>query len=34
MTEAGAYWGAMYGLEIPIYFAEDGFRGGADPETL
>ena len=26
MTEAGANWGAMYGLEIPIYFAPDGFE--------
>jgi len=26
MTEAGAYWGAMYGLEIPIYFADQGFE--------
>ena len=26
MTEAGAYWGEMYGLEVPIYFAEKGFE--------
>ena len=26
MTDAGAYWGAMYGLEIPIYFGDQGFE--------
>lgn len=26
MNEAGAYWGALYGLEIPLYFAEKGFE--------
>lgn len=26
MTGAGAYWGEMYGLEVPIYFAEKGFE--------
>ena len=26
MTEAGANWGEMYGLEIPIYFADKGFE--------
>jgi dimethylglycine dehydrogenase len=26
MTEDGAYWGEMYGLEVPIYFAEPGFE--------
>jgi dimethylglycine dehydrogenase len=26
MTEAGANWGALYGLEVPIYFAPKGFE--------
>ena len=26
MTDAGAYWGSSYGLEIPIYFAPAGFE--------
>jgi len=26
MTEDGAYWGEMYGLEVPIYFADKGFE--------
>jgi dimethylglycine dehydrogenase len=26
MTDAGAYWGEMYGLEVPIYFAEKSFE--------
>ncbi|HET8740832.1 MAG TPA: FAD-dependent oxidoreductase [Acidimicrobiia bacterium] len=26
MTDAGAYWGVLYGLEIPLYFAEKGFE--------
>jgi len=26
MTEAGACWGEMYGLEVPIYFAPQGFQ--------
>jgi dimethylglycine dehydrogenase len=26
MTAAGARWGVSYGLEIPIYFAPDGFE--------
>ncbi len=26
MTEAGAQWGCSYGLEVPIYFAEQGFE--------
>ncbi len=26
MDEAGAYWGALYGLEVPLYFAEKGFE--------
>jgi dimethylglycine dehydrogenase len=26
MTEDGAYWGELYGLEVPIYFAEPGFE--------
>ena len=26
MTEAGAHWGDLYGLEIPIYFAPEGFE--------
>jgi dimethylglycine dehydrogenase len=26
MTEAGAYWGESWGLEVPLYFAEKGFE--------
>jgi len=26
MTAAGARWGASYGLELPLYFAPDGFE--------
>jgi dimethylglycine dehydrogenase len=26
MTADGAYWGEMYGLEVPIYFAPKGFE--------
>lgn len=26
MTDDGAYWGEMYGLEVPIYFAPPGFE--------
>ncbi|MDH4116879.1 MAG: FAD-dependent oxidoreductase [Acidimicrobiia bacterium] len=26
MTEAGARWGVSWGLEVPIYFAPDGFE--------
>jgi dimethylglycine dehydrogenase len=26
MTDAGAHWGCSWGLEIPIYFAPDGFE--------
>ena len=26
MTKDGAYWGELYGLEVPIYFAEPGFE--------
>lgn len=26
MTRDGAYWGEMYGLEVPIYFAPQGFE--------
>jgi dimethylglycine dehydrogenase len=26
MDEEGAYWGVLYGLEIPLYFAEKGFE--------
>ena len=26
MTDDGAYWGEMYGLEVPIYFAPRGFE--------
>ncbi len=26
MTRDGAYWGELYGLEVPIYFAEAGFE--------
>ncbi len=26
MTEAGAQWGVSWGLEVPIYFAEQGFE--------
>ncbi|MFV1961332.1 MAG: FAD-dependent oxidoreductase [Acidimicrobiia bacterium] len=26
MTEAGAQWGASWGLELPIYFAPEGFE--------
>ncbi len=26
MSEDGAYWGEMYGLEIPLFFAEKGFE--------
>jgi dimethylglycine dehydrogenase len=26
MTGDGAYWGEMYGLEVPIYFASEGFE--------
>jgi dimethylglycine dehydrogenase len=26
MTADGAFWGEMYGLEVPIYFAERGFE--------
>lgn len=26
MTEAGARWGASYGLEVPLYFAPEGFE--------
>ena len=26
MTDAGAYWGVSYGLEVPIYFAPEGFE--------
>lgn len=25
-TEAGAYWGESWGLEVPLYFAEKGFE--------
>jgi dimethylglycine dehydrogenase len=26
MDDAGAYWGVLYGLEVPLYFAEKGFE--------
>jgi len=26
MTEDGAFWGEMYGLEVPLYFADKGFE--------
>lgn len=26
MTADGAYWGELYGLEVPIYFADEGFE--------
>lgn len=26
MTEDGAFWGELYGLEVPLYFAEKGFE--------
>ncbi|MGB7859645.1 MAG: FAD-dependent oxidoreductase [Acidimicrobiia bacterium] len=26
MTNEGAFWGALYGLEVPLYFAEPGFE--------
>ena len=31
MTAAGARWGNVWGLEMPLYFAEDGFE---EPGTL
>ena len=34
MTAAGAHWGVSWGLELPLYFARQGFRGDADAEAL